>query len=401
MADPLRPDSEAALAAAVRAAVAERAPLAIRGGGSKAGFGRPVQAARGLSVAGLDGITLYAPEELVISARAGTPLDTLTAALAAQGQELAFEPPDWAGLWGGVRGVQTVGGAVSCNLAGPRRIAAGAARDHVLGLRAVNGRGEAIKSGGRVVKNVTGYDLCKLWTGAFGTLGVLTEVTLKVRPAGKTETTLLLPGGDPAAAVAAMSAALGSPWDVSAAAHLPASVAARIPQAGGPVTALRLEGFPDPVAERAAKLRARLAEHGRADLMDAGDSAALWAAVRDATPFHGGAGPLWRVSVAPSDGPAAAARIMAAADADILFDWGGGLLWVSLADAADGGAAAVRGALDGIGGHATLVRAPDAVRAAVPVFEPPAAPVAALSARLKAAFDPHGILNPGRMYPEA
>ncbi len=397
MAELLRPDNEAALADAVRAAAADATPLSISGGGSKAGFGRPVQAARGLSVAGISGITLYAPEELVLSARAGTPLAEIEAALAEKGQDLAFEPPDWSALWGGAGGVQTIGGVIACNLAGPRRIAAGAARDHVLGLRAVTGRGEAVKSGGRVVKNVTGYDLCKLWTGAFGTLGVLSEVTLKVRPAGKTEATLLLAKDDAASAVAAMSAALGSPWDVSGAAYLPASAA--VPGAGGaPVVALRLEGFADSVAERTAKLDTLLGGGGQ--VLNAAASTALWCAVRDAALFAGSDAALWRVSVAPTDAPAVADAITSHADATLLFDWGGGLIWVGLDGGEDAGAAIVRGALEGRGGHATLVRAAEPVRAAVPVFEPPAAPVAAISARLKDAFDPQRILNPGRMYPE-
>ena len=168
------------------------------GHGSKRAIGRPAQTDLTLDLSALSGITLYEPEELVLSAKAATPLAEIEALVAAKGQQLAFEPMDYATLLGGVAGRGTIGGALAANLSGPRRIKAGAARDHFLGFSAVSGRGETFKSGGRVVKNVTGYDLCKLIAGSWGTLAAMTEVTIKVLPAAETEETLLIRGLEPA-----------------------------------------------------------------------------------------------------------------------------------------------------------------------------------------------------------
>ena len=230
MTDVLAPAEEESIAAAVAQAAREAAPLLILGNGTKSGMLRPVQAARSLSTRNLTGITLYSPNELVISARAGTPLAEIEATLAEHGQHIIAEPPDLAAIYGS-REPQTLGGVVATNLSGPRRVAWGAMRDHVLGIRAVTGHGEVIHSGGRVLKNVTGLDLCKLLTGSHGTLGVITEVTLKVLPAPEAVGTVVVPGLDAAAGVAALSAALGSPYSVSAAAWLPAEAAAPHPRA--------------------------------------------------------------------------------------------------------------------------------------------------------------------------
>ncbi len=220
MTDDLAPAEEAAIAAAVAEAATAQEPLLIIGNGTKSGMLRPVQAARSLSTRNHTGITLYSPNELVISARAGTPLADIEATLAEHGQHIIGEPPDLAALFG-AQEQQTLGGVIATNLSGPRRVAWGAMRDHVLGMRAVTGWGEVIRSGGRVLKNVTGLDLCKLLAGSHGTLGVITEVTLKVLPAPEAVGTVMLPGLDAVAGVAALSAALGSPYSVSAAAWLP------------------------------------------------------------------------------------------------------------------------------------------------------------------------------------
>jgi glycolate oxidase FAD binding subunit len=381
-------------------ATAAGTPLEVLGRGSKRGLGRPVQAAATLDLSALSGITLYEPEELVMTALAGTPLSEIERTLAEKSQRLAFEPMDMGPLYGVAAGAASIGGVFAANLSGPGRLRHGAARDHLLGLKGVNGLGELFKSGSRVVKNVTGYDLCKLMASSHGTLAALTEVTFKVMPRPeKTRTVLVLGLGD-GRAREAMSAALGSPHEVVAAAHLPASVArgsavSYVSGAGTSLTALRVEG-PAPSAEhRCAALRQELAGFGATEELHGMNSGRLWQEIRDAACFAGDGGALWRLSVAPTEGPAAIARIAAKAEARWFYDWGGGLVWLAFPAAADAGASLVRGALDG--GHATLIRADASVRAAVPVFQPQSSALAALARRVKESFDPKGILNPGRL----
>lgn len=388
MTDTLAPPDEATLADAVRAAHAAREPLAIEGNGSKRGLLRPVQAARTLSTRGLTGITLYRPQELVLSARAGTPIPEIEAALAEAGQHLIAEPPDFSALFGTGRAA-TIGGVVSTNLSGPRRITWGAMRDHVLGLRFVNGQGEVLRSGGRVLKNVTGLDLCKLLSGAHGTLGVITEVTIKVLPAPEASATLLLPIEDLAAGIAALAAGLGSPYGVSGAALLPEGWDG----AAGPLAALRLEDFAPSVAYRMGRLAESL-PGGRVAAQE--ESRALWRAVRDLAPLAlRDDEAVWRVSVKPTAGPAIAAAA-AALGGRALLDWGGGLVHLA-APASEASHAAIAEAARRAGGTATLFRAPEPLRAAVAVIPDEPAPLAALGRRVKAALDPHGVLNPGRM----
>ncbi len=401
------PDTEDGVRDAIAGALADAAPLALEGAGSKRGLGRPVQARATLSLGGHTGIELYEPEELVLSARAGTRLAEIEAVLIEAGQQLAFEPPDWGPLYGAPAEAATLGGVIACNLSGPRRISAGAARDHLLGARAVTGRGEVVKTGGRVVKNVTGYDLCKLLAGSHGTLAAMTEITVKVLPrAEKTRTVLVFGLGD-AAAIAALGLALSSPHAVSGAAHLPAGIAALssvgyVRDAGAAVTALRIEGPEPSVAARCRALRDMLGAHGAVEELHFHNSRTLWAEVGAATPFAGGpddASALWRVSVPPSEGAALGAALAALGGAELYYDWGGGLVWARINEGFDdGGAGVIRDAIaSGGGGHATLIRAPEALRAAVPVFQPQPAPVAALAERVRAGFDPRRILNPGRM----
>lgn len=393
----LAPAEEAEIAQAVLAAYEAGEPLLIQGGGTKLGMMRPVQAARSLSVRNHVGITLYAPNELIISARAGTPLAEVEAQLAKGGQQLVAEPPDLSALLG--EGVQTIGGVVATNLSGPRRVAWGAMRDHVMGVRAVNGAGEVIRSGGRVLKNVTGLDLCKLLTGSHGTLAVLTEITLKVLPSAETTGTLVLPGLQPAAAVAALSAALGSPYTVSGAAWLPREAAAAVPALAGlgaSAALVRIEDFAPSVAYRIGRLREDLAAWGEPVILADAESRAAWRAVRDGVPLQ--AAPeeaLWRVSTAPSRGPGVAAAL-AAAGARSYLDWGGGLVWIAgPADTATH--AAVVQAVGEAGGTWTVLRAPEPMRAAVAVVPPEPAPLARITRRVKSAMDPRGILNPGRI----
>ncbi len=362
--------------------------LEIVGGGTKHGIGDAAPADAVLSLAGLSKVIDYAPEELVLTAQPGVTLAALEKLVAAQGQMLPFEPPHLGKLLGAQSraggGKATLGGALAANLSGPRRIRAGAARDHFLGLQAVTGRGELIKAGGKVVKNVTGYDLSKLMAGSWGTLAVLTEVTIKVLPAARTEATLLLFGLPDARANEAMVAAMNAPVEVSGAAHLPQATAARAPLKGQmAVTALRLEGFAASVAARAEHLAAALKGFGRAERLDADHSRDFWLQIREVEAFHKDPRPLWRISVPP----AAGAKVGEAVAGEALYDWGGGLVWLL----SEVDQPSVRAAAKALGGHATLYRGDG------PAFEPLDGALAALTARVKAAFDPKGVLNPGRM----
>jgi len=407
MTDIVRPRDGEDVEEALQWALRQGKTLEVVGHGSKRAIGRPLQTDVTLDLSALARVTLYEPEELVLSARAGTPIAEIEALVASHGQQLAFEPMDYAALFGATPGRGTIAGALAANVSGPRRIKAGAARDHVLGFSAVSGRGETFKSGGRVVKNVTGYDLSKLMAGSWGTLAVLTEVTIKVLPRPPAEATVLLHGLDEAAAGRVMTAAVTSSCDVSGAAHLPAAPAGRVGLGGAvgsgrAVTALRLEGVPPSVAHRRAALQALLTPFGEVTAVEDAVSRGFWRAIRDVTPFAaartGADRPLWRITAAPSKGAALAHAITAATDAEVIYDWGGGLLWVLLASADDAEVAVVRAAVAGLGGHATLVRAPAAVRAVVDVFEPQPAALAALTKRVKESFDPQRILNPGRLW---
>jgi glycolate oxidase FAD binding subunit len=405
MADILKPRDAKEVEATIGWALAEGKTLELIGRGSKRVIGRAAQWDATLDLSGLSGVTLYEPEELVLSAKAGTPLVAIEELVAANRQELAFEPMDYGPILGGEAGAGTIGGAIAANLSGPRRIKAGAARDHFLGVNAVSGRGEIFKSGGRVVKNVTGYDLCKLLAGSWGTLAAMTDVTIKTLPKAETEATLLVLNLDEVTARKVMAAAMGSYADVSAAAHLPGAVAGRIAEtasAGAAATAFRLEGVAPSVTERKAVLEKLLSPFGSLGTLDDAQSRAFWRAVRDVMPFaaDGPAGKrdLWRISTAPTKGADIGRALVDEMDAEVLYDWAGGLIWAALPPTDDANAPLLRAAVIAAGGHATLIRAPAAVRAAVEVFTPEPPPLAALTARVRKGFDPQGVLNAGRMW---
>jgi glycolate oxidase FAD binding subunit len=383
---------------ALRAANARKAPLAILGAGSKKRLGRHAPLQQQISTRALSGVTLYEPEELVLSARAGAPLREIEELLDAHGQQLAFEPMDYAPLLGGAMRSATIGGVVAVNASGPRRIKAGAARDHLLGFHCVTGRGEIVKSGGRVMKNVTGYDLSKLVCGSYGTLALLTEVTLKVLPKAETEQTILVLGLDEALSLAQLRRASITPHEVSSFAMLPAGAAPLGLDANAAL--LRIEGPEISVSARREALIAQLGDSGaRFEILPQAESVALWASLRDAAPVSAFSGLVWRISVAPTDGAEAMAAIRRAG-APILayfYDWAGGLIWLCLETAPDAHAATIRAAIDARGGHATLIRAAEDIRARLDVFHPQPAPLAALTRRVKESFDPAHILERGRM----
>ncbi|MBS8261443.1 glycolate oxidase subunit GlcE [Roseibium polysiphoniae] len=377
---------------AVQWAAAEERPLEIVGSRSKEALGRPVQTAHVLDLSGLSGVVAYEPEELVLTVKAGTPIADVEQLVASRGQELSFEPMDYGPLLGRPAGQGTVGGVLAANLSGPRRIKVGAARDHILGMEAVSGRGEVFNSGGKVVKNVTGYDLPRALCGSWGTLAVATTVTLKVNPAAETSATLIIEGLDDQRAVEAMCMAMGSSAEVSAAAHLPGGLDGERPR-----TLLRLEGFESSVNYRLESLGKTLAGFGKAADVGHEVTTNLWKDIRDCKPVASGAEPVWRLSVAPTAGAKLVAALRETFPLDAYYDWSGGLVWLKSLDGALWDGEIRQAVADCGGGHATLVRADASLRSSVSVFQPQATPLAALAKRLKQQFDPKGILNPGRM----
>lgn len=395
----LRPSDQAEMRAAVEQASAEGRALEIVGAGTKRALGRPVAAEDRLDLSGLSGVIDYEPAELVLTARPGTTLAEVERLLGEAGQVLAFEPPDYSELLGSDHG-GTLGGVIAANLSGPRRIKAGAARDHLLGFQGVTGQGLAFKSGGRVVKNVTGYDLSKLITGSMGTLAALSELSIKTLPRAETAWTLILRYLDDREALAAMTRAMTSAHEVSGAVHLPTGMAAGLGFGSGALTALRLEGPAPSVEARFAALQKEL---GESDKLEDKGTLTLWKGVRDVAPLTGAAHrAVWRLSLPPAAGPSVAVAIRERLDVAYYYDWAGGLLWLAVSENDAAGAAAIRDALAAApaaaGGHATLIRAAETVRETVAVYQPQPPALAALTRRVKASFDPGRVLNPGRMY---
>src|ERR1700761_364635 len=391
----------------VRSALASEQPLEIIGHGSKRLIGQPMVTNALLDLSALNAVTSYEPTELIITVQAGAPLADVLSLIDSRNQQFAFEPINTSLLLG-TPDIGPIGGMIAAGLAGPRRIKAGAARDHLLGAHAVSGFGDSFVAGGKVVKNVTGYDLCKLLAGSWGTLAVMTEVTLKVMPRPESERTLVLRGLDDVTANRAMTAALGSPFDVSGAAHVPNSALRAsaggfggLGSSGQAVTLVRLEGIAASVAHRAATLVKLLAPFGTAEIVEDAASTAIWVAARDVQPFAAGgtlgAWPVWRIVCPPASGGALGERLTRDSGGDVIYDWGGGLIWAALPPKPDAQAALVRERVNAVGGHATLLRASDEVRRNVDVFHPQQGGLAALGERVRLSFDPKNILNRGRM----
>lgn len=407
MAQFYRPRDENELALAVQKLAETRTAVEVAGAGSKRRVGRHCDQRYVIETAGLRGITLYEPNELVMSARSGTSIAEIEATLAQRGQMLAFEPTDIGPVVGGPAGVQTIGGVVATNQSGARRIAGGGVRDHLLGVRAVNGRGELFKSGGRVLKNVTGYDVGRALTGSWGTLAILTEVTFKVMPRSERTETLVLAGLTEELAIEAMCAALGTPFEVSGTVHLSAALTARLEARGlareaTPLTLIRIENFADGVAYRTRKLAEALRIYGQPMTLGHEASLALWAELRRLSvlvplateqPTH-----LWKLSTAPRHAAKVLAAIRRNTSGEAMLEASGGIVWLEVPASADAGASDIRRILASHGGHATLIRAEPEVRASVEVFQPVTGALARLTEGLKDAYDPARILNPGRMY---
>ena len=395
-----RPADEKELAGLVAWAASDGVPLEIMGSGSKRGLGHAIAADHVVDMSERAGIVDYEPAELVLTVEAGTTLSTIETHLGEANQQMAFDPPDYGSLLGHPAAKATIGGTMAGNLSGPRRVSAGAARDHALGLEAVTGRGEVIRAGGRVMKNVTGYDVTRLLCGSWGTLAVITRLSIKVLPAPEKTRTLLVTGLTPSAGCRVMDEVLASPHCVSAAAWLPADMASKsavgyVSSLGAAVTAVRIEGPPASVLARHDSLRSMLATHGPVEELHGRNSGVFWKEVRDVAAFVEPEAAVMRLSVPPASGAAACDRVTAAGGQAFL-DWGGGLVWCAFKPSPVT-ATAIRDIATDLDGHATLVRAGGELKAAMPVFHPQPAERRGLTRRIREGFDPCGILNPGRM----
>ncbi|MEX2167370.1 MAG: glycolate oxidase subunit GlcE [Methyloceanibacter sp.] len=397
------PETAEEFAHLVAEAVDTRTPLEVMGRGTKREIGRPVGSGSVVSTERMVGVPLYEPSELVLVAQAGTPLRQIETMLAENEQGLPFEPVDLGPILGYGPGEATIGGVVATNISGSRRVIAGAARDYVLGVKAVNGRGEIIKAGGRVMKNVTGYDIGRLLAGSWGTLAIMTEISLKVLPAQREIRTLLCFGLPDPTGVEALCLAMDTPFEVSGTVHMHAGLAKGLSHpdisgAGVSVTAIRVENFPASARYRASRLKQALAAYGPALELDTTGSRAFWEEIRTLKMFQGTKAPLWRISTTPSGASKLVAGLARKIEVRALYDWSGGLVWLETPPLTDAGAVEVRRTIAELGGHATLIRAEASTRGAIDIFQPLDPPIMALTTKLKQAFDPAGILNPGRMY---
>ena len=397
-----QPGSERELQRLIADAVRAEMPVEIVGAGTKRAVGRPINSGMVISTAALAGITLYEPTELVMGAKAGTPLADIEQRLAEKGQMLAFEPIDLGPVLGGSANGGTIGAAFATNFSGSRRVMAGGARDHLLGIEAITGAGQSFRGGGRVMKNVTGYDLCRAVGGSWGTLAVMTNVTFKVLPKPERTGTLVILGLDDTSGIEALRAALGTPFEVTGAVHLQEPLAARLQDkslaaAGKAVTAVRIENFASSVRYRLDRLKEALHAFGEIHELEEESALAFWSELRQLSPLQGSTAPLWRLSTAPRSGPAVVAAIKRYMECRAFYDWSGGLVWAEVLDTADAGAADIRRVIASHGGHATLIRAAPAVRASIDVFQPLEPDLAAITRGIKAVFDPKDILNRGRL----
>lgn len=384
-------------------ASADKRPLEVIGEKSKQYIGRPMKVEATLSTRQLSGISFYSPEELVISVRAGTSLSMVEHTLRHEEQQLAFEPIDYGPLFGLTTGQGTIGSVIACNLSGPRRVRAGAARDALIGIQGVNGRGEFFQNGGRVMKNVTGYDLNKGLCGSWGTLCVFNEVTLKVIPRYETAVTLIIKGLDDRLAINALCDAMASPYEITGAVHLQKAPASLLsdPQIVGldaSITAIRLENFEAAVKTRSAKLRTQLSCYG--DVLEFNEKASttFWQDMRHLKFLTQSKAPIWRISTAPKNGPILVSEIERIVPVSAVYDWSGGLIWLEVPESSDVSASDIRRSLAHLGGHATLIRANTDVRTRTEVFHPIPGALGTLTRGIKDSFDPHHILNPERMY---
>ncbi len=402
--DILRPRDETQLSKIVSDANQSKTSLEVAGAGTKRSLGRPVQADYIVCTGAMFGISMYEPQELVVSVKTGTPLRFLEETLARKNQMLAFEPLDMGPVLGVAQGEGTIGGVLATNLCGSRRILTGSTKDHFLGMTAVNGIGDVIKSGGRVMKNVTGYDLCKGVSGSWGTLAVMTEVTMKVLPKPEETATLIFSGLLDVLAIELMCKAMKTPYEVSGTVHIQQPLVSELSDShlrttDASLTAIRIENFSEALQYRLKALQEELDSFGIIEVLDHERSEAFWSDMRTLKLFQSSQAPFWRITTSPSKGVEIVSAIKAHhPDSVAIYDWSGGLIWLLTPFTADAGASEVHRAVINRGGNATLMRGDLALRASADVFQPVESDVAAITRRIKAAFDPNFVLSPGRMY---
>lgn len=399
----LRPLHEEQLRDIIKEAYKNRIPLDLRGYGSKQELGRPGHADLAIAMDRMRSITHYRPDEMIISALAGTPLSFIEHRLYHENQELAFEPVDFGPALGKVAGQTSIGAVFAMNMSGSRRIRAGAARDHLIGVRGLNGKGDMINSGGKVLKNVAGMDMAKILCGSWGTLALFTEVTMRVVPKAEESRTLFIEGLDESLGVSALTASINSPHEVTGTLHLQPGFVSRLSSdelnnSDKSLTVIRLEGFSSAVKYHAAQLKKELAPFGDIYEFDDTRSRNFWEEIRTFKYLESSDDPVWRLSVAPSDGPVVIHHLKRDMDCIAAFDWSGGLIWLEVSHSSDANAADIRRAIAKTGGHATLIRAGEETRRTVEVFQPLEPGQEELASQIKNVFDPHQIFNPGRMY---
>ena len=374
----------------VRQARAEKKPFEIVAGGTRRHIGAPVPSLPQLDVSGISGIVNYEPEELLCTVAPATPVPDVEQLLASRGQRLGFDPADWSALHGislnGSGGTPTIGGAVSVDSFGPGRLLRGPARDSLLAYRGVNGLGETIRGGAKVVKNVTGFDLPKLMCGAFGTLSVLTELTFRVYPRPARAAVLAIRDVAPPEGFANLRKVARSALEPSGLAYMPAGNTL-LPDVGRGAAIIRLEGEEKPLSEKIALARTLLG----AALEDVEDGIALFGRIRDGAMFAGSELEIWRLMIPSAEAPRLAAEIGAPL---WLGDQAGGLLWLGAKPESAGLIRALAAANDG---QAMLLKASDARRAELGLYAAAPPALAKLRAGIKNAFDPEGLLNPGRI----
>ena len=408
----LKPQNNQQLIDIIKWAISEGNPLSVQGLGTKSRLGRLCNNEYILDMSEICGIHMYEPDELVLTAASGTPIDEIKKILADKNQELEFEPANYTKLLGNndiiddnIVKTGTIGGMIATNASGPRRIKVGAARDHFLGFKAISGRGEEFKSGGRVVKNVTGYDLSKIMAGSWGTLGVMSEITIKTMPKPETTRTILLLGAEPEQATKAMTQAFNSSNEISAAAWISEEIAVKsnveiLRLTKGHITAMRIEGEKKSVAYRCKKLRDMMNKMGKVEELHQDNSNIFWRDIRNVQPFsaRGDNRVVWRVSCAPQDGWKVINKLKHLKSMQSYMDWGGGLVWIAIDAPKVGAERLVRDIVNSYGGHAMLMRSSEKLRQNINIFHPPQSGLMKLTKKLKNNFDPHAILNPGRMY---
>lgn len=402
--DILRPRDEEQLAKVIKEANEERVPLEVAGAGTKRGLGRPVNSENIVCTGAMFGISSYEPQELVITVKTGTPVRFVEETLARQGQIMPFEPLDMGPVLGLSQGEGTIGGLFATNLCGSRRVYAGSARDNILGVTAVNGQGDIIRSGSSVIKNSSGYNISKGLTGSWGTLAVMTEVTMKVLPKPEETATLIFTGLLDELAIELMSKTMKTPYEVSGAVHLQQQFTSclrdeELNRLDTPVTAIRIENFSGIVEYRLKKLKEILDSFGPIQVLNSDRSEQFWSDIKTLRMFQFTDAPFWRITTSPGKGVEIINAVKTHHPNSVaMYDWSGGLIWLLTPFTADAGASEIHRAVINRGGNATLMRGELSLRASAEVFQPVEENIATLTRKLKAAFDPNGILNPGRMY---